>query len=180
MTWEQLYDSFGAKDFIYFISSAELQEMLFPVKLVFIFFTIFLFVAVVYFMTNSSYLKYKFVEDVSEFFSWRSYGQKEMYKRLNKIKKRLQSDSEAEYKLAIIEADDFLNEVLEEREVQGATFEEIVKNTGKVDLPNPQEILQAHEIRNSIVYDPDYKISQDQATKVLTVYENAINTISSN
>ena len=39
------------------------------------------------------------------------------------------------------------------------------------------EVLNAHEIRNSVVYNPDYKLSTDQAKKILDIYESAIKSI---
>ena len=177
MSWESLYNFLGIKDFIYFISSPGLQDMLFPVKLVFVFFTMFFFSALVYFMANSSYLKYQFFEDITEFFSWQAYGLREIANRWKKIQKRTERGTESEYKLALIEADDFLSEMLEERGFTGKTFEELINNAGKIMLPNLEEILLAHETRNSIVYNPDYKIDPDRVKKILAIYEAATKNI---
>lgn len=171
ITWESIYNLLGITDFIYFISSPDLQNMLFPVKLVFVFFTMFFLSAVIYFMVNSSYLKYKFIEDTAEFISYQAYGLRKIANRLKKIQKRAESGVESEYKLALVEADDLLNEVLEDRGFTGENFEELINNAGKVLLPNLDEILSAHEVRNSIVYNPDYKIDLDQVKKILSIYE---------
>lgn len=90
MTWDFIYNFFGIKDFIYFISSSQIQDMLFPIKLVFVVFAMFFLAFVIYFMINSSWLQYKFLEDVTEFFSWQAYGQREMSKRWSKVKKRIE------------------------------------------------------------------------------------------
>lgn len=177
MSWEYIYNLLGIKEFIYFISSPDLQETLFPVKIVFVFFTMFFLAAVIYFMVNSSYLKYQFFEDVTEFFSWQAYGLREIANRWKRIQKRAETGAESEYKLALIEADDFLNEMLEDRGFKGKNFEELVNNAGKIMLPNLGEILSAHETRNSIVYNPDYKIDLDQVKKILAVYEAATKNI---
>jgi len=177
MTWETLYNLLGIKDFIYYISSPQLQDMLFPVKLVFAFFAMFFLAFVIYFMLNSSWLQYKFLEDVTEFFSWQAYGQKEMNKLWSKIKKRIESGSEADYKLVVIDADDFLLEVLDERGYDGKDFEEIINKAGKLIAPILKDVLAAHEARNAIVYDPDYKLTIDQAKKILDTYESAVNSI---
>ena len=173
MTWEALYNFFGIKDFIYFISSSQIQDMLFPVKLVFVFFSMFFLVAVIYFMINSSWLQYKFLEDVSEFFSWQAFGQREMQKQWDKIKKRTESGNESDYKLAIIDADDFLAEVLDNRGYDEEDFENNIKKAGRLIAPILNDVLKAHEIRNSIVYNPDYKLSIDLAKRILDTYESA-------
>jgi hypothetical protein len=180
MNWEQLYNFLGIKDFIYFISSPPIQDVLFPVKLVFVCFTFFFLAGVIYFMINSSWLQYKFLEDVTEFFSWQSYGMRQISKRWNKIKSKIKSDSESEYKLAVIEAEEFFNEVLEEGGYDGDNFEEITKKAGKLLGPILSDILSAHQVRNSIVYDPDYKLTAENAKKVLAVYESAINSVGIN
>ena len=178
MTWESLYNFFGIKDFIYYISSPELQEMLFSVKLVFIFSSVFFLVFVIYFMVNSSWLQYKFLEDVIEFFSWQAYGQREISKQWEKIIKRTLSGAESDYKLAIIDADDFLGEVLDNRGYdEGKGFEDSIQRAGKLIASILQDVLMAHETRNSIVYNPDYNLSADQAKKVLDIYGSAIREI---
>ena len=127
MTWETVYNFFGIKDFIYFISSSQIQDALFPLKIVFIFCSVFFLFFVIYLMINSSWLQYKFLEDVAEFFSWKSYGSREMSKQWGKIKKRTETGAESDYKLAIIDADDFLMEVLDNRGYGEDTFEESIK-----------------------------------------------------
>jgi hypothetical protein len=176
VSWETIYNYLGIRDFIYFISSPEIQETLFPVKIVFVAFTLFFLAAVIYFMVTSSYLQHHFLQDVTEFFSWQPYGLREIAKRWKKIQKRIETGAESDLKLAIIEADDFLGEMLEERDYPGKTFDEKAR-AGKAILPNLDEILEAHAIRNSIVYDPDYKVGLEQAKKILAVYESAIKNI---
>ena len=177
MSWLDLYNFFGIKDFIYFISAPQLQDELFPVKIVFIAFAIFFLVFVIYFMINSSWLQYKFLEDASEFFSWQAYGTREMSKRWDKIVKRTQSGTESDYKLAIIDADDLMAEVLDNRGYEGDNFQEVVAKAGKLLVQMQNDILAAHEVRNSIVYNPDFKLSADQAKKILDTYQSAINNV---
>ena len=177
MTWDDIYNFFGIKDFIYFISSSQVQDYLFPVRLIFVAFAMFFLAGVIYFMLNSSWLKYKFLEDVTEFFSWQSYGLREISKRWGKIRKRIESGTEADFKLAIIEADDFLSEVIEEAGFGEDNFEESIKKSGRLLADRSEEILSAHQIRNSIVYNPDYKISGEQARKTLDIYEWAVSNI---
>ena len=177
MRWEDIYNFLGIKEFIYFISSSTLQETLLPVKLVCFVFTLFFLAGVFYFMLNSSWLQHKFLEDATEFFSWQSYGAHQIEKRWGKIKKRMELGLEPDLKLAIIEADDFLTELLEERGYDRETFEDSIKAAGRLISSMESGIIAAHESRNSIVYDPDYKLSADQTQKILSVYESVINAI---
>jgi len=80
--------------------------------------------------------------------------------------------------MAIIEADDFLSETLQDRGFEGKTFEELV-NSGRVAIQNYDEIMQAHEIRNAAVYDPNYKIDINKTKKILSLFEAAIKNVAS-
>lgn len=178
MSWEGLYNFFGIRDFIYFISSSQLQDYLFPIKLAFAVFAMFFLACVIYFMINSSWLQYKFLEDVTEFFSWRAYGLREITKQWQKIRKKMESESEAEHKLAIIEADDFLIRVLDQAGYYDKDdFTQAIKSAGRLLAGNESQILAAHEARNSIVYNPDYKLSLEQVKKLLDIYESAVNSV---
>ena len=177
LTWDAVYNFFGIKDFIYFISSSQLQDMLFPVKLIFVTFGMFFLAYVIYFMVNSTWLQYKFLEDASEFFSWQSFGAKEMGKRWEKIMKRTESGAESDYKLAIIDADDLLTDVLDNRGYEGKDFEETLGKASQLISTIVKDVLNAHEVRNYIVYQPDFKLSTEQAKQILATYEAAVNGI---
>ena len=36
-----------------------------------------------------------------------------------------------------------------------------------------KDVLRAHEVRNLIIYNPDYKLSSEEAKRVLDTYESA-------
>ncbi len=175
--WDYIYQVLGIKDFIYFISSPVIQDHLFGIKLVFIFFTLFFFGAVMYFYANSSYLQQHFVQDTSEFLSWQPYGLRQINRRWAKIVQKTASGNEADLKLAIIEADDVLYEVLEEMGFDGETVEEILQ-ASRQRIPNYEDVMYAHITRNSIVYDPNFVLDPDEARRVLAMYESAIKTLS--
>lgn len=176
--WEYIYNILGIRDFIYFISSPAIQDALLPIKIVFILFTVFFFCAVIYFYVNSSYIQYKFLQDTTEFLSSQTYGLRKVNQNWKRIKKRLDTSNESELRLAIIEADDFLYETLQDMDYIGSTFEELVSDASKRALHNSQDVLSAHAVRNFIVYEPDRKLDLDEAKKILSVYENAIKNVS--
>jgi len=176
--WQQLYQALGIQDFIYFITSPSLQDTLFPVKIIFILFTVFFFCAVVYFYLNSSYLKYQFLQDTNEFLTWDTYGLAHVGRRWRKIMQKTESGSVNEYKLAIIEADDLLYQVLEDKGFKGEGFEELLENANKKKIENYGQLLEAHQIRNSIVYDPDYTLDLAETKRLLAIYESGIKSVS--
>ena len=76
-------------------------------------------------------------------------------------------------KLAIIEADALLNEVLERMAYTGESLGERLKQVESSVLPNIEQVWQAHRVRNDIVHDPDYRLPVDRAKAILEVYEQA-------
>ena len=66
-----------------------------------------------------------------------------------------------------------MTEVLDNRGYEGKDFEESINKAGKLIEPILQDVLEAHKTRNSIVYNPDFKLSPEQAKKVLSTYEAA-------
>lgn len=170
---------FWLQDIIYIFTSSEIQRELFPAKVVFIFFSIVFFIAIIYFMLNSSYLKHQFIVDFASFFSWQPASVQRILKRWKRIQKRMDSGVEHEYKLAVIEADDLLMDVLEDKGFEGETFEEVIKKVAKISIPNLDEIMEAHKVRNLIVHDPNYKLDIDRAKHLLDIYERGIKNIES-
>ena len=167
------------EEIISLIVSPDLQRELLPVKVVLIFFSIVFFVFIIYFFARSTYLKYQFVLDVREFFSIESASLRKFSRRWKRIQQRIGTGVEAEYKLAIIEAEDLLNDLLEGKGIKGENFEERINQIEKTQLPNLDEVLEAHKTRNDIMHDPNYKMESERAKKVLDIYEKAIKGIES-
>lgn len=165
------------KDIVSIAMSPELQQEFFPAKVIFIFFSVVFFIGVVYFMFVSSYLKYQFVIDVTEFFQIQPAGARKVAKRWKRIQKMADSGIESDYKLALIEADDLLQDVLKDKGFSGETFEERIKQAGEIQIPDLERVLQVHQTRNQVVYEPDYQLGLERLREVLEVYKEAIKNI---
>src|SRR3989344_1284996 len=176
VNWDNLYDTLGVKEFVSFISSPQIQHGLLPAKIVFILFTVFFLAAIMYFYKNSTFIYYNYLQGFEEFADQPS-GFRGINKRWKKILKRVDVGTESEYKLAIIEADDLLQETLEQKGYTGETFEQMLNSAQKNVRPGVEDILSAHEIRNSIVYHPDYKLDTEMAKILLANYDKAIKSV---
>lgn len=143
-------------------------------KIVFGSISLFLIISIIYFIVKSNYLITVYLRDVTEVLSYKPYGTRKIVKQWNKIKSRLDLSSEAEHKLAVIEADNLLNETLERMGYDGDTVGEKLKQITSIRLSDIDQILEAHKIRNNIVYDPDYQLSLDQGQRALEIYEKTL------
>ena len=141
-------------------------------------FAIFFFCGVMYFYFSSTYLKYKLLQDTSEFLLWQAYGLREINKHWLQIMKKAKGGKEKELRFAFVEADDFFIKVLKERGYDVANFEETITGINKKILPNAEDILAAHRVRDAIIHDPNYTLDREQANKMLADYERAIKNVS--
>jgi hypothetical protein len=96
---------------------------------------------------------------------------KKSLKRWEAIAKRLDSDSDAQYKIAVLEADKMTEEILKGIGYSGATVGEMLVSIKPSQLDHYAELEEAHEVRTNIVDDPEFSISQEQARETLDKYE---------
>lgn len=157
-----------------FLNSPQFQEISLAIKIIFGLVSLFLVILVIFLLRGSSYLKLLFWQDMTEFFTFRAYGVKKIVKRWHKIRERLDLPSESEHKLAIIEAEGLLDEILKRMGFPGQTIGERLKQITPIQLGNIEEIWEAHKIRNNIVHDPDYRLSREEAKKAFEIYERAL------
>jgi len=175
--WETTYQYFHVTDFMHFLSSPELQGEFLIIKVIFIALSIALLAAVLWFYFNSTYIKYQFLQDTVEFLSWQPYGLRQVSRTWEKIVERTEDGAESDFKMAILEADEFLLSMLEERGYKGEKFEELLESASTKISPSIEQIRQAHTVRNSIVYDVNYKLDMATARRVLADYEKAVKNI---
>ena len=101
-------------------SKINIEEILFPemtgwllaAKIFFVLFNLGVIAFIVYVWSSTVYLRRLFLWDLVEFFTFRAYNVKLIEKDWNKIKKRLLTQNPAQMKLAVIEADLLVKDVL--------------------------------------------------------------------
>lgn len=159
---------------ISYITSNQIQSIFFPLKIVFLIISLILTLFIIFALFNTSWLKLFAIEDMVQFITFRPFGLKRITKDWQRITKRIETFSEPEYKLAVIEADDMLDNVLKKMGYNGKNLEERLDKINSIILPNIEEIKTNHKVRNDIVYDPDYKLTLDRVSKLLKSYEQAL------
>lgn len=87
------------------------------------------------------------------------------------------SESPAEWKLAILEADSMLDEILDFEGYQGESVGEKLKSMDPLDLPSYSDAWEAHKVRNQIAHegatmDFSKKIARDTITKYGKVFKD--------
>lgn len=82
--------------------------------------------------------------------------------------------SENDLKVAIMDADKLLNEALRDAGIMGTHLGDRLKKANANQIPNLNEIWQAHKLRNQIAHEPDFKLKRDLAERALSIYQVAL------
>ena len=161
------------ENLISFLISPPSNEWMIIIRIIFIIASLSLFGFIVFALLKTSWLKYIFLQDAAEILTYRPFGVRKIEKNWRKVAARLDTGSEPEYKLAVIESDNIMNEILKRMGYSGESLGERLEKLTAATLPNIEEIKDAHKVRNDIVHDPNYKLSLEQAKKTLGIFEKA-------
>jgi hypothetical protein len=93
------------------------------------------------------------------------------------ILKRLDSKDSEAYKLAVIEAEKFFNEMLETLGYKGKDFEERMGRISPDGISDSENIYQAHQTAEKIIKDSNFELSLGKAKNILENFEKALKEI---
>lgn len=144
------------------------------IRVLFFLFSGFLIFIILLSWKKSNWLKVRYLERMNEFLKVKTYDVNKFSKNWQKIKKRTELELEAEYRLAIIEADAMLEEVLTRIGYTQKTLDEKIDSMTIVELKNIEDLKIIRKIRNSIVHDPSYRLTLDKTKEALLIYENSL------
>ncbi len=138
---------------------------------------VFFFIFIIFALTKTSWIRYLLLYDVQEFFTFRAFGIGKITSDWESISARLETGSEAEYKLAVIEADAMLDKALYRLGFLGDTLPARLEKITAIAIPNIDELKIVHQTRDNIVHDPNFILSLDQARRTLAVFEQTFKTL---
>lgn len=161
------------ENLISFFISPSLTEWLLIIKIIFIVLSLLFICFIILALLGTSWLKFRFLYDLVEFLTYRPFGVRRMEKNWKKIVARIDTGLESEYKLAVIEADNMLNEILKKMGYGGESLGESLEKLTAATLPDIEGIREAHQVRNNIIHDPNYKLSLNEARRLLDIFEKA-------
>lgn len=92
-------------------------------------------------------------------------------KRWEEIRQKMAAGTQNGYKIAVIEADDFIGELVAGLGYAGSNFGERLANVPEGQIANIEGMREAHSVRNRIIHDDKFVLSKEEAEGVLTQYE---------
>jgi len=157
-----------------FLNSPEWQVFIFWLKVVAVFAIVFFVAVIVILVIKLNIIGAKF-RTVRSFLRPMKQRRTAYFKReMEKIKKKLLEDREEEDRLAVIRADNLLEEALKSLGYKGETLSMILESVKPWQLKNIDEVIRAHAIRNRVVHEPTTPLTHFEAEMVLKIYEAAL------
>ena len=153
------WTNFGTIIMDYF-KSYKFKELIFTLKTISFILTLILLAIIIYvFIKSNSLSKAKTATTNKK----SVFNKKKMQKKWVKIEKRFNSGIEANYKLAILEADKFYDESLK---ILGYDLEK--------NLVNVEEIKKARKTKNRIIEDSNFVLTAEDTKNGLEAYKNGL------
>jgi len=88
------------------------------------------------------------------------------------VQKHVESENQADWKLAILEADIMLADLLESMSLPGESIGEKLKAVEKSDFETLEQAWEAHKIRNAIAHEgSDFMITQREVKRITNLYK---------
>jgi hypothetical protein len=150
------------------------QSLFFVLKIIAAVLTVIFIGGILYFLRNSGYIMFFYGSDLRDFFMVGGGASKKIAKQWTLIARRINSTNDSDWKLAIIEADKFVDDVVRHLGGQGSTLGERLNSLPAGTIQNLDALWAAHKVRNNIVHDPDYRFTQDKAREVVSQYEEVL------
>ena len=101
-------------------------------------------------------------------------NKEELAKKWSIIAGKSNSLKTGDWKLAIIEADKFLDDLLKRLGYGGESMGDRLKKLDSKKIANLDQIWQAHKIRNDIVHHPEYEPTKSDIDFALETYERTL------
>jgi hypothetical protein len=126
----------------------------------------------IYFIFKLNFIGEK-MEHYGDILSSKGMTHRRGIKGWRRIKKRLKSSDESEFKTAVLEADRILNDILKLAGYPGKNLDERLEGMTPANLSNLEEIRQVHKLHERVVSDPNFSITQNEARMAIEIYEKA-------
>lgn len=131
-------------------------------------------ISIIYFIIDTQLLEEKYLKDILEFTKAAPYKEIKMPKNWSTLRTQSENEDSSERKLAIIEADDMLTDILKEMGYDGISLEETLEEVSKEVVPNKEDLIEAHRTRQELIYNPNLDLSQDDAREIMNTYEETL------
>ncbi|MDD5433365.1 MAG: hypothetical protein PHE77_01770 [Candidatus Pacebacteria bacterium] len=157
-----------------FLVSDKLQHDLLLIKILFVIFSVFCLVAVIYLYKKTGFLHLDQLETYDILKDFKDFGASKALKQWKKIKQNFDKNDPVYWKLALLEAEKLMDEILIRMGLGTGTMDERLARASVDEIPNLQDVLQARRLCQDIARDPDYQLHKENAENTLQAFEKAL------
>lgn len=104
-------------------------------------------------------------------------SKKKTQKKWLAIEKRLDLNDNNQNKVAILEADKLIDEVLRDIGYVGKNMQERLDAADNNQIEEIDLLLEAHAVRNRIIHEDDFVVDKDEASRVIGLYREFLDGI---
>ncbi|MAG44494.1 hypothetical protein CL633_01245 [bacterium] len=157
-----------------FSNNSLVRANVFTIKIIIIIFSILLLIAIIV-------LRIKSWPWIMEDFRLRFRGtdiptfpKPRMRRKWESIRTRMHTREESNYKLAIIEADKMLDQILEASGYPGENLGQRLEKITSAQFSNIQDLLQAHGLVSKLSQNMEYEVKFHEAEQAFKAYEKTL------
>lgn len=97
-------------------------------------------------------------------------SKKKIQKQWDSIESRLRIENEQQDKLAILEADKLVDQILFDIGYKGSNMKERLESADSNQIEELDSLIEAHEIRNKIINDSNFHLNKEEVKRVMNIY----------
>lgn len=148
------------------------KQNLWWLKLLSVFLSALFLWGIIYIIIKTKYLSVK-KEQFLDILGKGHVSRSRSLKAWKQIMERMKSEEQNQWKLAILESDHILNEILKMSGYLGSRLDDKLDLITPVQLANIDSVRNAHLMRDKIAKDPTFEITKEEADEVIKIYEQA-------
>ena len=157
-----------------YLSSVDFERNILPLKIISVSISIGLVIVIIYLIFKIRKNNETSLETVTENPTISKVHKENLIKGWQAVLDKMEKGDEADYKLAVIEADKVFDNLLKNIGYQGEDMGERLKQITSAQLANINELWQAHKIRNQLVHEENFQLKEHEAKRVIEIYKKAL------
>lgn len=119
-------------------------------------------------------VRWRILKDIAEFLQTEHLPKEKRHDRWVNVEKRIASNHPSDWKLAVIEADAIMDDLLKRMGYEGITMGDRLKQIEPSDFESLQDVWKAHKLRNRIAHEPETAITKSEVEYIISLYKRGL------
>ena len=128
----------------------------------------------VFIMRTQKIFRWRAIKEAAEFLKIQEVPRPVRAEAWLRVKKRMESQNPSDWKLAVLQADGILDDLLKRMGYDGEGLGERLKNIDPADFDSLDDVWVAHKMRNRIAHEPEANLAREDVEKAISLYEKGL------